>query len=64
MEEIMSAVKKFLIAEGLLTGESSLGAARPTRRPLGDNVSPTLLIDMHLLIFFVLPIDWKFSQCG
>jgi hypothetical protein len=37
MEEIMSAVKKFLISEGLLTGESSLATARPTRRLLGDN---------------------------
>ena len=38
MEEIMSAVKKFLIGEGLLAGESSLAAARPTRRLQGDNV--------------------------
>lgn len=43
MEEIMSAVKKFLISEGLLTGESSLATARPTRRLLGDNVSHMLL---------------------
>lgn len=36
----MSAVKKFLIGEGLLAGESSLAAARPTRRLQGDNVGP------------------------
>nr|PNR49566.1 hypothetical protein PHYPA_011462 [Physcomitrium patens] len=37
MEEILSAVKKFLIAEGLLAGDSSLATARPTRRLQGDN---------------------------
>lgn len=42
MEEIMSAVKKFLVGEGLLAGESSLAAARPTRRLQGDNVGPFL----------------------
>lgn len=36
MEEIMGAVKSFLIGEGLLVGESSMSGARAFRR--GGNV--------------------------
>lgn len=50
MEEIMSAVKKFLIAEGLLTGDSSLATARPTRRLLGENVSHMLLSYANVIV--------------
>jgi hypothetical protein len=41
MEEIMGAVKSFLIGEGLLVGESSMSGARAFRR--GGNVGHIFL---------------------
>lgn len=64
MEEIMAAVKKFLVGEGLLAGESSLAAARSTRRLGGENVGqPNTCFSFQVFNVIVVCDDKEICPC-